>query len=190
MLTGVEDRVVLFDVAAQDGHLGGHDVTLYDLAALFDTETNDLRHLLATNVPVVGLEPAGRSDLSDCAVYLGVAAIVTMSVTRAALIGALERAAAGETIDLDKVRHEHRRALMAEYGLIEREVQMLDLIAAGRSNTEIAGELYLSVNTVKTYIRSAYRRIGAKTRSQAVLWASDHGLAGHPDRPERPTFPD
>ena len=51
------------------------------------------------------------------------------------------------------------------------------LVAAGLSNKEIAEQLYLSINSIKTYIRSAYRRIGAASRSEAVLWALRHGLA-------------
>jgi DNA-binding CsgD family transcriptional regulator len=58
--------------------------------------------------------------------------------------------------------------------LSEREWQVLQLIAAGCSNEEIAGELIVSVNTVKTYIRTAYRKIGAHRRSQAMLWVMEH----------------
>ena len=53
---------------------------------------------------------------------------------------------------------------------------MLELIAAGLSNEQIAAELFVSINTVKTYVRTAYRRIGADSRSQAVIWAMRHGL--------------
>jgi DNA-binding NarL/FixJ family response regulator len=42
--------------------------------------------------------------------------------------------------------------------------------------SEIAEELYLSPNTVKTYIRGAYRKIGATNRTQAASWAITHGL--------------
>ena len=54
--------------------------------------------------------------------------------------------------------------------LSERECEVLELVATGRSNQEIADELYLSINTIKTYIRAAYRKIGASSRSQAVIW--------------------
>ena len=66
----------------------------------------------------------------------------------------------------------HRRA-----GLTERELDILERIAAGMSNTQIAAELYISINTVKSSIRTAYKRIGARTRSQAVLWAVQHDLS-------------
>jgi DNA-binding CsgD family transcriptional regulator len=44
------------------------------------------------------------------------------------------------------------------------------------SNQDIASQLYVSINTVKTYIRSAYRKIGVTRRAQAVLWAVHHDL--------------
>jgi DNA-binding CsgD family transcriptional regulator len=51
---------------------------------------------------------------------------------------------------------------------------VLQLIAAGCSNEEIADELIVSINTVKTYVRTAYRKIGARRRSQAIVWVMDH----------------
>ena len=54
---------------------------------------------------------------------------------------------------------------------------MLSLIAQGMSNIEIAERLYLSINSVKTYIRSAYSKIGATSRSRAVAWRLQHGFA-------------
>ena len=59
-------------------------------------------------------------------------------------------------------------------GPTQREVQLLGLIGQGWSNSEIAEELHLSPKTVKTYIRTAYRKIGAFNRSQAASWAIMH----------------
>jgi DNA-binding NarL/FixJ family response regulator len=53
---------------------------------------------------------------------------------------------------------------------------VLALIAARCSNEQIAAELYVSINTVKTNIRSTYSRLGVRTRAQAA-WAIDHGYA-------------
>ncbi|WP_246060593.1 response regulator transcription factor [Nocardioides dongxiaopingii] len=60
--------------------------------------------------------------------------------------------------------------------LSERELQVLHLITNGRTNQEIVETLYLGMNTVKTYIRTAYRKIGVESRTQAVLWGVHHGL--------------
>ena len=51
-----------------------------------------------------------------------------------------------------------------------------DRITQGLSNQEIAQRCYLSINSVKTYIRTAYRKIGAERRAQAVLWGIKHGF--------------
>ena len=61
-------------------------------------------------------------------------------------------------------------------GLSQRESEMLTFIARGLTNEEIARRSYLSINTVKTSIRGAYRKIGVSTRSQAVRWVLQHGL--------------
>ena len=60
--------------------------------------------------------------------------------------------------------------------LTTRERETLALIATGRSNDEIAQEMRISLNSVKSYIRSAYRKTGVQSRSQAVLWAVTHGV--------------
>ena len=56
---------------------------------------------------------------------------------------------------------------------------MLSLITMGLSNQEIAERTLLSLNSIKSYIRSAYRKIDVDTRSRAVLW----GRARHAGRP-------
>lgn len=61
-------------------------------------------------------------------------------------------------------------------GLTEREYDIVRLIATGITNQEVGRALFVSVNTVKSYVRSAYRKMGVQTRSQAVVWAFDHGL--------------
>jgi two-component system, NarL family, response regulator LiaR len=61
-------------------------------------------------------------------------------------------------------------------GLSQRESEMLTFITRGLSNDEIAKRSYLSINTVKSYIRSAYRKIGVSSRAQAVAWGYRHGF--------------
>ena len=61
-------------------------------------------------------------------------------------------------------------------GLTPREVQTLSLIAAGLSNAEVAERMVLSINSVKSYVRSTYRKIGVESRSHAVLWGVARGL--------------
>jgi DNA-binding NarL/FixJ family response regulator len=62
--------------------------------------------------------------------------------------------------------------------LTPREAEVLRLIAAGRSNGEIAAELFVSAATVKTHVNHVFSKIGARDRAQAVHYAYTHGLAG------------
>ena len=61
-------------------------------------------------------------------------------------------------------------------GLTDRESEILALITQGMSNAEVAALTYLSPNTVKSYIRTIYRKIGVSSRTQAVLWGVQHGF--------------
>ncbi|WP_333618708.1 response regulator transcription factor [Dietzia sp.] len=65
--------------------------------------------------------------------------------------------------------------------LTEREIEILELIAVGRSNTEIAADLYLSLSTVKTHVGRVLAKTGSRDRVHAVLWAFRHGLVGSGD---------
>ena len=60
--------------------------------------------------------------------------------------------------------------------LSERELEVLALVAAGMSNKEIAGRLFVSVTTVKTHINNLYRKLDARSRIQAVARARELGI--------------
>lgn len=60
--------------------------------------------------------------------------------------------------------------------LIEREMEVLRLLAAGRSNTEIGAELYLSVNTIRWYASQIYQKLGVGSRGAAVARARELGI--------------
>ncbi|RSN23116.1 response regulator transcription factor [Amycolatopsis roodepoortensis] len=65
---------------------------------------------------------------------------------------------------------------LAGAGLTERESEVLRLMAGGLSNVEIAGELYLGVQTVKTHVGNVLAKLGARDRTQAVIKAYDTGF--------------
>lgn len=63
-----------------------------------------------------------------------------------------------------------------ELGITRRELEVLELIAQGMSNREIAGKLYVSENTVKTHSSRVLDKLGAKRRTQAVQLGKELGL--------------
>jgi two-component system, NarL family, response regulator LiaR len=65
-------------------------------------------------------------------------------------------------------------------GLSEREAEVLALVTLGLTNREIAAQCYLGVNTIKTYIRKAYRKTGVRNRASAVRWWLDN-VSASPD---------
>jgi two-component system, NarL family, response regulator LiaR len=177
LLAQAPDRVSVVLVEPEARELRGADVVVYDLAATERGDGQALAELAAGPVPVVALEVLGRGDLTEDALNLGVVVVVPRAVTSYDLVVAVEEAAAGVVVTSTAYRAANHADVRLAHGVTEREATILALVAAGLSNREIAEQLFLSINSVKTYIRSAYRRIGATTRSEAVLWAIRHRLA-------------
>jgi DNA-binding NarL/FixJ family response regulator len=72
-------------------------------------------------------------------------------------------------------------------GLTAREVEVLRLVAQGRSNREIAAELFIAEKTARNHVERVYAKLGVNNRTQASLAAIDRGLAGFPvDATARP----
>jgi len=61
-------------------------------------------------------------------------------------------------------------------GLSAGEAAVVSFIVAGLPNQEIAGALSISTYSVKTHIRSAYRKMGVASRTQAIVWGVNHGF--------------
>jgi DNA-binding CsgD family transcriptional regulator len=62
------------------------------------------------------------------------------------------------------------------HGLSSRELEVLRLLAAGRSNGEIAGELFVSPRTVSTHVTHLYGKLGVSSRAEAIALALRLGL--------------
>jgi DNA-binding NarL/FixJ family response regulator len=75
----------------------------------------------------------------------------------------------------------HRHGLIdvkiAPDGLSEREIAVLRLVAAGKSNAQIADELVISINTVIRHVANIFDKTGVANRAQAAVYAKDHGIA-------------
>jgi len=162
------------------------DIALYDTFA--STQGNRAQvHALAAN-PRVGRVVVYSWVLDEAliraAIANGAGGYVSKGISARRLVTALQQiCAGGPKIWIDT---QGKPMITAgdwpgrEEGLTSRESEVLALITQGLSNAEIADRTHLSINSVKTYIRSGYRRIGVMSRTEAVLWAVEHGF--RPDR--------
>jgi DNA-binding NarL/FixJ family response regulator len=139
-----------------------------------DTPTTVIRPPGTTRVAVFSWEC--RDGFVERAMLGGADGYLSKELPAMELVTALEKVQAGERIvALDMVpRREPARP--PALGLTPRETHVVALIAAGAPNKQIARQLGLSMNTVKSHIRTAYRSMGVTSRTQAVLWAVDHGI--------------
>jgi DNA-binding NarL/FixJ family response regulator len=71
-------------------------------------------------------------------------------------------------MDFEARARAHRHGLMRVAGLTDREVQVLEGIADGKTNREIGEALFLEENTIKSHARHLFRKIGADDRAHAV----------------------
>jgi DNA-binding NarL/FixJ family response regulator len=161
------DRISVVPVPSLTDSRIAADVVVYDLALVHHLGPDHLATVVrATDRRVVGLAPAAASPLRGIADELGVAGCVTLDVTSNELVGAVHRVVAGEALD-------GRRARTS---LSAREAQVMLLACQGLTNQQISERLFLSLNTVKSHLRSAYRKMGVTTRPQAMLWCAEHDL--------------
>jgi ATP/maltotriose-dependent transcriptional regulator MalT len=70
----------------------------------------------------------------------------------------------------------NRASLRLEDPLSERELEVLGLLATGKTNSEVAGDLFVSVGTVKSHTGNIYRKLGARNRTEALTRAHELGL--------------
>ena len=111
------------------------------------------------------------------ALNCGAHGFLSKTLSSEALISGVEqhlRRAQGGTPSPAAEGHCHPGVEVA--GLTPRERDAVSLVAVGLTNREIAERLSLSINSVKTYLGTGYRKIGVTRRSQVVVWAERHGL--------------
>jgi two-component system, NarL family, response regulator LiaR len=186
MLAEDRHRIEVTSIYPTEDNVGNVDVILYDTFGPVDSSMEYLEKLLRrTNVPVIVYTWKLRPDVAREALERGAAGYLSKALTGAQIADAVEAVARGDVVVSPEVNPPE--ALVggdwpgrAAADLSAREAEVLAMIAAGMSNQEIADRSYLSINSVKTYIRSAYRKIGAQRRSQAVRWALENGFVANP----------
>jgi DNA-binding NarL/FixJ family response regulator len=159
------------------------DIVLMDLKMPGMTASDAIRMIRATNphVKVVALTSyADDSQVRDI-VAAGAQGYILKDVTKSDFISALRTVASGQTwlhpqaqrSLVDQLRHRQHDPFAL---LTQRERSVLALIARGRSNRQISEELNLTEGTVKGYVSTVLAKLKLEDRTQAALFAVQHGL--------------
>jgi DNA-binding NarL/FixJ family response regulator len=154
------------------------DVVLYDVGNLErdgGTQLTDLIEALEAAVVVVGRDL--RPGLAAWAISQGASGCVSIEAPADEVLSIIRKAAGGQ-LDVGD-----QPVLGSAANLGAAEARILADIVAGYSNTQITERQSLSINTVKSYIRVAYRKMGVTTRAQAVAWGIQHGFPSTGDPP-------
>jgi len=157
----------------------GPDLVFYDVIGLHAGDGTDLDHWVnETHAIVIAVTRELRPDLGAAALERGAAAAISLGASRKDFLQVIQAAISGELLHSPAAQDaEEGTRAGHEVRLTVREAEVVGLIVRGLSNREIAAKCCLTINSVKSYIRSAYRKMDVPTRSQAVKWGVQHGFA-------------
>ncbi|HJV13190.1 MAG TPA: response regulator transcription factor [Propionibacteriaceae bacterium] len=182
ILEPYRDRVVIAELDTNQPVSDVVDVVLYDTFAQPESDQEEISVLIGNPRArrVVVYTWNFHPDLVHSACRQGVHGYLSKALPARELVAALEAIHAGEVVISEPpVRARSIGGLNwpgQSEGLTDRESEILALITQGNSNAEVAKLTYLSPNTVKSYIRTIYRKINVSSRTQAVLWGVRHGF--------------
>ncbi len=186
MLRSYRDRIDIVELDANVTTEKPVDIALYDTFAGLQGHRESVRRLAGSSHvgKVVVYSWNVDPSLIAAAIDNGAGGYVSKELPAAQLVDAITAIHEGRgrvfTGESEKVRVVGGDWPGREEGLTPREAEVLALITQGMTNEEIVDRTSLSINSVKTYIRSCYRRIGVTDRANAILWGIDHGF--RPDR--------
>lgn len=190
MFDQYRDRIVVAEIDSNRGVEDMVDIVLYDSFAQPESDHEEIATLVANPRAhrVVVYTWNFHPDLIASAREQGAHGYLSKTLPARELVAALEAVHAGETVISDAPSRT-RSAVALDWpgrreGLSDREAEILALITQGKSNADVARLTYLSPNTVKSYIRTVYRKIGVTSRTQAVLWGIQHGFTPDHNRIE------
>ena len=187
------DRIRVVELDSRMPVISDVDVLLYDTFSQVPVDRVELAGLVRGQVPRVVIFSWDVSPgLVSRAMENGASGYLSKGLSAEHLVDSLERVHAGEIVLPSETRTTDTVLPPAwpgrGAGLSARESEIVALITKGLTNQEIAERAYLSINSIKSYIRSAYRKIGVTRRSQAVAWGMQNGF--EPDRVRRIEPPD
>jgi DNA-binding NarL/FixJ family response regulator len=166
--------VVLMDLRMP--HMEGAEATRAIRAALPDTQVLILTTYADDESLFGALQAGARGYLTkDASAEEIERAIRALIAGQTHLDPAIQQRLVAAVLDAPPIPGAPSRALPDN--LTPREAQVLELIAAGQSNAEIAETLVVSPATVKTHVNRIFYKTGARDRAQAVRYAYQHGIA-------------
>ncbi len=137
----------------------------------------ELIKALAGAPPVLILTTFDTQSLVYRAVDAGAAGYLLKDSPAQTLLDGIRRAAAGQPVMSDAAATAlMQRTRMSHSELSERETEIVRLLAAGRTNSDIAGELFISLATVKTHVSRIFDKLGVDNRTAAAKRARELGL--------------
>jgi DNA-binding NarL/FixJ family response regulator len=150
------------------------DVALVDLFLGDESGSDVCERLRAVRPGLRVLLISGAGQISQrAAASCGASGFVTKDLRGVEIVRAVRAIAMGMT-----VFEPEPEAAPQGRPLSEREYQVLELLAAGATNPEIAAELHLSPHTVKEYASALYRKLEVRNRLEAIKRAERLGLIG------------
>ena len=132
------------------------------------------------DVKVVMLSASTSQDLIETALRRGASAYILKTVDPTDLPSTLRQALSGNVFSTTGIGESDEPTGAKAAGLTEREITILKLLAHGRSNEEIARELWVAQQTVKFHLTNIYRKLGVKNRTEATRYAYQQGLVESP----------
>ncbi|WP_145229035.1 response regulator transcription factor [Rudaeicoccus suwonensis] len=197
MLEPFTDRVEIIEVASLLEVASEVDVVLYDAFSRGRVVGPVEKTVNMTSARVAIYTWNLHEQLVAEGLANGAAGFISKAIAAEDLVTAIEQIHAGRTVVHLPVNAEQEEQATSkgawpgrEFGLTARESEVLALVASGLSNQEIAERIYISINSVKSFIRHAYRKIEVTSRSQAVLWAIRHGFVPRSARTRTKPAPD
>lgn len=182
ILEQYRDRVVIAEIDTNRAVEDEVDIVLYDSFAQPESDHDEIEVLVQNPRArrVVIYTWNFHPDLISNARKLGVHGYLSKALPARDLVAALEAVHAGEVVVSDPPRRARSTSGLdwpgRGEGLTDREAEVLALITQGKSNAEVAALTFLSPNTIKSYIRTIYRKIDVTSRTQAVLWGVNSGF--------------
>jgi two-component system response regulator DevR len=137
------------------------------------------------DIKVIMLTSYAEDEMLFSAIRAGAAGYVLKQIGGDDLVRAIEQVSRGEAMldpavtqrvfqEVRKAAREEEASAFAE--LTQQEMHVLQLVSEGRTNREIAEELYLGEGTVRNYVSSILSKLSVKNRAEAAAYAVEHKL--------------